>query len=60
MREIHYLKDTKKFWKAREKARLALDHKRAKASHAEKNLIARKLHSDAEFMKRSRIASSSH
>ena len=58
MREVHYLKDTRKFWKAREKARIALDHKRANTSHTEKASIARKLRADAEFMKSGRIVAS--
>ena len=57
MPNINYMKDTRKFWKAREKARVALDKKRVTDSYTEKAKIAEKLHSDANFLKSGRIAS---
>ena len=58
MTRISYIRDTKKFWQAREKARTALDKKRANASYAIKVQTAEKLSSDADFLKSGRIVSS--
>ena len=58
MTRISYMRDTKKFWQAREKARTALDTKRASVSYAVKVEIAQKLRSDANFLKSGRIVSS--
>jgi len=57
MTKVNYLKDTKGFWQAREKARKNLDAKRADVSYSEKVNIADKLRSDARFLKSGRIAS---
>lgn len=58
MTETNYVKNTRKFWQAREKARSALDRKRANASFDEKVKVSEKLHSDATFLKSGRIVSS--
>ena len=58
MTRIPYIKDTKKFWQAREKARTTLDNKRANVSYSVKVEIAQKLRSDANFLKSGRIVSS--
>ncbi len=58
MTKITYLKNTKEFWQAREKARSALDKKRANASFAEKVKVSETLRSDAIFLKSNRIVSS--
>ncbi len=58
MTKDNYLKDTKRFWQTREKARKNLDTKRASASYSEKVAIAGKLHSDAKFLKSGHIISS--
>ena len=52
------MRDTKAFWKERDEARSALDKKRANVSYPEKVKIARKLRSDADFLKSGRIVSS--
>ena len=58
MTNINYIKDTKKFWQTREKARRNLDAKRASVSYSEKIIIADKLRSDARLLKNGRITSS--
>lgn len=58
MSNVNYLKDTKKFWQTREKARRNLDTKRASVSFSKKATIAGKLRSDARFLKSGRIISS--
>lgn len=58
MTKVDYLKDTKKFWQTREKARRNLDAKRAGVSFGKKATIAEKLRSDARFLKSGRIISS--
>ena len=58
MTKVNYLKDTKRFWQTREKARKNLDTKRTSASYSEKVTIADKLRSDARFLKSGRIISS--
>ena len=60
MAKITYLKNIKEFWQAREKARSALDKKRANASFAEKVKVSETLRSDATFLKSNRIVSSKH
>ena len=60
MTDIHYIKDTKKFWQARGKSRSALDKKRASASLSEKVRVAEKLRTDAGFLKSGRVVSSKH
>lgn len=57
MSNTNYMKDTRKFWQAREKARVTLDAKRANVSYAEKAKIAEKLRSDARFLKSGKIVS---
>ncbi len=51
MSKVHYMKDTKEFWQARNKSRAALDKKRATASFPQKAKIAEKLCSDAKLLK---------
>lgn len=58
MTKISYMRDIEEFWKERDKARSALDKKRANVSYPEKVKIARKLRSDADFLKSGRIVSS--
>jgi hypothetical protein len=58
MNNIHYIKDTKKLWQAREKARSALDKKRANVSLAEKEKVLENLRADADFLKSGRIVPS--
>jgi len=58
MTNISYIRDTKKFWQTREKARTALDKERASVSYAAKVKIAEKIRSDANFLKNGRIVSS--
>jgi hypothetical protein len=58
MKNTAYTKDTKRFWQAREKARSALDKKRANASFSSKVKIAAKLRSDAAFLKSGKIVTS--
>ena len=58
MTKDNYLKDTKGFWRTREKARKNLDAKRASTSYSKKVAIAGKLRSDARFLKGGRIISS--
>ena len=55
MKETYYMKDTKRFWQAREKSRSALDKKRANTSFTSKVKIAAKLRSDAAFLKSGRV-----
>ena len=57
MTKTTYIKDTREFWQAREKARSALDKQRGKVSSAEKVKIAEKLRSDADFLKTGRVVS---
>ena len=54
-----YVKDTKKFWQERDKARAALDRKRASAPYAEKLRVTENLREDTAFLKTGRIVSSS-
>ena len=49
------MKDTKKFWQEREKARVSLDKMRANASRVDKARIADKLRSDADFLKTGQV-----
>jgi hypothetical protein len=58
MNKRAYIKDTTKFWQAREQARSALDKKRANVSFAKKVEIAEKLRSDAAFLKSGKIVKS--
>jgi len=58
MTNTPYMKDTKKFWQAREQSRSTLDKKRSSASLSEKMGISEKLRSDASFLKSGRIVSS--
>lgn len=58
MATTHYLKDTKAFWRSREKARKILDKKRANASYSEKIAISSKLRADTEYLKSGRVVSS--
>lgn len=57
MTTINYMKDTKKFWKAREKARASLDKRRASASYSEKVKSATKLRLDADYLKSGKVVS---
>ena len=54
------MKDTKKFWQAREKARSALDKKRANVSLVEKEKVLENLRADADFLKSGRMVLSKH
>ena len=54
-----YVKDTKKFWQERDRARAALDQKRANAPYAEKLKVTENLREDTAFLKSGRIVSSS-
>lgn len=58
MEKVKYIKDTKKFWETRHKARKSLDHKRAAASYSEKTVIAHRLHEDMTLMKKGRVVHS--
>ena len=58
MTNVSYIKDTKKFWRVREKARTALDKERANATNTVKVKIAEKMRSDANFLKSGQIVSS--
>lgn len=58
MKNINYMKDTKKFWQERRKARQALDVKRAGVSYSEKVAISERLRSDAVFLKSGRVVHS--
>ncbi len=58
MNKSHYMKDTKKFWQARNESRVALDKKRTQTSFSQKTKVAEKLHSDAKFL-RSGVSGSS-
>lgn len=58
MTNIHYLKDTKKFWRTREIAHKKLDAKRANASYGEKVTIAAKLSADAKYLTSGRVVTS--
>ena len=51
MTKANYLKDTRKFWRVRERARKSLDARRTSASYSEKVLIAEKLRLDKQFLK---------
>ena len=57
MNNIHYIRDTKKFWQIREHSRIALDKRRANAPLSEKTRVSERLLSDARFMKTGRIIS---
>jgi len=52
------MKNTKRFWQARKKARSALDKKRANVSFAEKEKTLENLRADANFLKSGRMVSS--
>ena len=58
MTRIPYMKDTKAFWREREKARSALEKKRMNVPYAEKVKAVEKLRSDADFLKSGRLVSS--
>ncbi len=58
MKNISYMKDTKKFWQERRKARQELDVKRAGVSFSEKVAISERLRSDAAYLKSGRVAHS--
>jgi hypothetical protein len=58
MRKRPSLKDTKKYWRERKKARASLDKKRSSASISTKVEIAARLRSDAMLLKSSKIISS--
>ena len=58
MPKTRYMKDTRKFWQAREEARSALDKERANAPYTTKVKTAQKLRSDADFLKSGRVGSS--
>ena len=58
MSKVHYIRDTKKFWQTRDKARSILDGKRANSSYTEKAKIAEKLRLDAKFLKSGVVVSS--
>lgn len=58
MTKIPYMKDTKSFWREREKAKASLDKKRAVVPYAEKVKVTVKLRSDADFLKSGRLVSS--
>jgi hypothetical protein len=51
----HYVKDTKKFWRERETARVAFDKKRANAPFDQKIRESEQLRSDASFLKKGKI-----
>lgn len=57
MTNTSYMKDTKKFWQTRKKARSALDKKRASVSLAEKERVLENLRADASFLKSGRMVS---
>ena len=52
MNKNRYIKDTKKFWRTRNESRVVLDKKREGDSFAQKEKIAEKLRSDANFLKK--------
>ncbi len=58
MKNINYMKDTKRFWQERRKARQKLDAQRAGASYREKVAISERLRSDAVFLKSGRVVHS--
>lgn len=58
MTKTNYMKDTRKFWQARKKARSVLDRKRANVPFTEKVKVSEKLQSDTTFLKSGRIISS--
>ena len=60
MENTSYMKNIKEFWQTREKARSALDKKRASASLAEKEKTLQNLRADASFLKSGRMVSSKH
>jgi len=60
MTNTNYMKDTKKFWQTREKARSALDKKRASVPLTEKVKSLESLQSDASFLKSGRRVLSNH
>jgi len=60
MTNTSYIKDTKRFWQTREKARSALDKKRANVSLAEKERVSENLRADAAFLKSGRMVSAKH
>jgi hypothetical protein len=60
MEKVKYIKDTKKFWETRDKARKRLDNKRASASYSEKTVIAHRLREDMTLLKKGRVVSPKH
>ena len=58
MKNVNYMKDTRRFWQERRKASQELDVKRAGVSFNEKVAISERLRSDAVFMKNGRVARS--
>ena len=58
MSKVYYIKDTKKFWQARDKTRSIIDGKRASSSYTDKVKFAEKLRLDAKFLKSGVIVSS--
>jgi len=57
---VNYIKDTNKYWQAREQSRIALDSKRARAPLSEKRKMAGHIASDVRFLKTGRVISSKH
>jgi len=53
--EGHYIKNTKKFWKKRNKARIALDKERAEASPAQKIEITERMRKDRLLFKSAKV-----
>ena len=57
MKQVNYIKDTKRFWQERKNARASLDIKQGSASPTQKAVIAEKLRSDARFLKSVKVIS---
>jgi len=51
----HYIINTKKFWKKRNKARIALDKERAEASPAQKIEITERMRKDCLLFKSAKV-----
>ncbi len=58
MKNVDYMKDTKRFWQERRKARQELDVKRAGVSYSEKVAVSERLRADAAFLKSGRVVHS--
>jgi len=58
MNNIRYMKDSRKFWQTRQKARKNLDTRRANMPLSEKIAILEKLQADTAFLKSGRTVSS--